>query len=139
MTWRNPARSLERQSPRKLEVELRGLLAKDSLTTRRIVAALRRVVRENASGTEESILWRGLSYHRPEVGGRVKGAVCQITWKRGRVRLEFIHGVRLADPHGLLRGACVSKRSMAIESTGDAARPEVAALIRLAAALDIRR
>ena len=98
------------------------------------VLALRRVVRAAAPEAEESVLWGGLSYHRPQVGGRVKGAVCQIVAKHGQVRLEFIHGIRLADPHGLLKGDRVSKRFVPIECPADAERPEVAALIRAAAA-----
>jgi len=97
------------------------------------VLALWRVVREAAPEAEESVLWGGLSYHRPQVGGRVKGAVCQIVAKQGKVRLEFIHGVRLADPHGLLQGRRISKRFVPIGCPADAERPEVAALIRAAA------
>ncbi len=101
--------------------------------TRRIVDELRRVIGENAPAAEESLLWGSISYHRPVVGGRVKGAVCLITVKRGGVRLDFIHGVRLADPHGLLQGDGVSKRIVPVGSPDDARRPGVAALIREAA------
>lgn len=103
---------------------------------RGVVSALRAVVRRAAPGAEESMLWGGLSYHRPAVGGRVKGAVCLIGVKRGKARLEFIHGIRLADPAGLLRGQLRSKRHVPMETTADAERPEIAALIREAAALD---
>jgi hypothetical protein len=48
---------------------------------REIVLGLRNVIRQTVPQAEESILWDGLSYHRPEVGGRVKGAVCQINAK----------------------------------------------------------
>jgi hypothetical protein len=98
--------------------------------------ALRDVVRRAVPEAEESLLWGGLSYHRPQVGGRVKGAVCQIGVKRGKVRLDFIHGIRLADPSRLLQGNRLSKRFIPIESAADAERPEIAALIREAAALD---
>ncbi len=101
---------------------------------RELVVAMRHVVRATIPPAEESVLWGGLSYHRPQVGGRVKGAVCQIVARHGKVRLEFIHGVRLADPHGLLQGKRVSKRFVPIGSPADAERPEVAALIRAAAA-----
>jgi hypothetical protein len=104
--------------------------------TRRLVEALRAVIRKAAPHAEETLLWGGLSYHRRAVGGRVKGAVCQIVVWQGRVRLDFIHGVRLADPHGLLRGERVSKRCVPVASAADAGRPAVAALIREAAALD---
>jgi hypothetical protein len=103
---------------------------------RSIVVALRTVVRKTVPETVESLLWGGLSYHRPNVGGRVKGAVCQISVKNGQVRLEFIHGIRLQDPSGLLHGDRVSKRFIPIETAADVERPEVTALIRRAATLD---
>ena len=104
--------------------------------TRRLVLALRDVARRTVPHAEESVLWGGLSYHRPQVGGRVKGAVCQIVAKGDKVRLDFIHGVRLADPCGLLQGNRVSKRFVPIGSVADGGRREVADLIRDAAALD---
>jgi hypothetical protein len=104
--------------------------------TGRLVRALRAVVLRTAPEVEETFVWGGLSYHRPQVGGRVKGAVCQIGFKGGHVRLEFIHGVRLADPCRLLRGNLRSKRFVSIEATADIERPELASLIREAAALD---
>ena len=116
--------------------DLRRLLESLPSEVRQLVLALRNVVRRNARKAEESHLWGVLSYHRSEVGGRVKGAVCQINFKGGRVRLEFIHGIRLADPSGLLQGHLVSKRSVPIETTTDAERPEIGALIREAATLN---
>jgi hypothetical protein len=104
---------------------------------RSLVSALRRVVRRTSPRAEESVVWGSLSYHRPEVGGRVKGAVCQIVVKNGQVRLDFIHGMRLADPCGLLQGDRVSKRFVPIGAMTDTRRPEIVALIREAAAIDL--
>ena len=118
------------------EHELRTFLGALAPEVRELVESLRQVIRRAVPEAEESLLWGGLSYHRPEVGGRVKGAVCQIVVKRGRVRLDFIHGIRLADPRRVLQGKLVSKRYVPIETAADAARPEVAALIREAADLD---
>ena len=56
--------------------------------------------------------------------------------KGSDVRLDFIHGVRLPDPSGLLQGGRVSKRFVRIETVADADRPDIAALIREAAAPD---
>jgi hypothetical protein len=111
----------------------------DGLTpdAREIVLALRDAVLQTAPDAEETLLWGGLSYHTPWIGGRVKGAVCQITAKRGEVRLEFIHGVRLADPKGLLRGDRLSKRFVSIRSVADARRPEIAALLLEAATVEL--
>jgi hypothetical protein len=103
---------------------------------RELFLALRDVVRRTVPHAEESLLWGSLSYHRPQVGGRVKGGVCQIVAKGGQVRLDFIHGIRLADPCGLLQGDGVSKRYVPIGTVADAERPEIVALIREAAALD---
>lgn len=100
---------------------------------RELVIALRKVIRRRVPDAEESILWDGLSYHLPEVGGRVKGAVCQINAKRGQVRLDFIHGIHLPDPRGLLQGDQKSKRFVPINTIADAKRPEIVGLIREAA------
>jgi hypothetical protein len=59
-----------------------------------------------------------------------------IVVKKGQVRLDFIHGIRLEDPSGLLQGKQISKRWIPIDTTADAERAEVAALIREAAALN---
>ena len=117
------------------ESRVKAFLERLSPEARPRVLALRAVIRGVAPGAEESILWGGLSYHRPEIGGRVKGAVCQITVKDGVVRLDFIHGIRLANPAGLLRGDGVSKRHVPIETVADARQPEVATLVRNAAAI----
>jgi hypothetical protein len=101
---------------------------------RRIVDALRRVIRRAAPGSEESIVWGAWSYHRPWIGGRVKGATCQIVVKRGRVRLDFIHGIRLHDPQRLLQGTGISKRYVPIPSVAVARRRGIEQLIREAAA-----
>jgi hypothetical protein len=103
---------------------------------RKVVSTLRKVIAGVIPEAVESVLWGGLSYHRPWVGGRVKGAVCQVNVKGGGVRLEFIHGVRLRDPQGLLRGDRLSKRFIPIGSPAEAERPEIAALIREASQLD---
>jgi hypothetical protein len=62
--------------------------------------------------------------------------VCLIKAKRSQVRLEFIHGIRLSDPEGLLRGDRKSKRFVPIGKVTDTQRPEIVRLIQEAAALD---
>jgi hypothetical protein len=119
-----------------MHADVRAFLSSLHPEVRGVVSALRAVVRRVVPAAEESVLWGGLSYHRPEVGGRVKGGVCFIGVKRGKVRLDFIHGVRLADPSGFLQGRLRSKRYVSIESIADTQRPEIEALIREAAALD---
>jgi len=117
--------------------ELEAFLETIPPEAREVAVALRAVVRQNAPDAEESLLWGTLSYHRPWIGGRVKGAVCQINVVQGEVRLEFIHGVRLDDPWKLLRGARLSKRYVAIRSVEEARRPQIAELIEEASTLEL--
>jgi hypothetical protein len=83
-----------------------------------------------APEAKEPIAWGAWSYHRPWIGGRVKGAVSQIVVKNDRVRLDFIHGVRLRDPDRLLQGEGISKRYVPIGSVADAQRRGIERLIR---------
>ncbi len=110
----------------------------DELTPecKQIVMALREIIATVIPAAEESVLWSGLSYHRPWIGGRVKGAVCQISVKRGVVQLDFIHGRRLSDPGQLLQGTRLSKRFVPVQSPTEARSPGIAELIRKAAELD---
>ena len=100
---------------------------------REIVVALRSAIARVIPTAEETVVWGALSYHRPWVGGRVKGAVCQIVTKRGTVRLDFIHGADLEDPHNLLQGTRLAKRFVPIRSVVDAERAEITDLIEKAA------
>lgn len=126
------ARVGERSDPS----EVRRFLAGVPSERRDVVAALRETVCRIVPDAEETVLWGGLSYHSPWVGGRVKGAICQISVKGSNVRLEFIHGVRLVDPDGLLEGDRLSKRYVSIRSADDARRAAVASLIREASAVE---
>jgi hypothetical protein len=104
-----------------------------------IVAALRRLVRQTAPETAETVLWASLSYHRSSFGGRVKGAVCLITPRDDCVHLGFIHGSALADPFCLLRGSGKAKRFVPIESVQDIDRQALSHLVRAAAEFDPRK
>jgi hypothetical protein len=53
------------------------------------------------------------------------------------VRLDFIHGIRLADPDGLLEGDLLSKRYVPIRSAADARRPAISRLIREASTVEL--
>lgn len=69
------------------QADLKAFLDALSPENRELVLALRNVVRRSSPHAEESIVWGRLSYHRPQVGGRVKGAVCQIVETTGLDRL----------------------------------------------------
>ena len=115
--------------------ELNAFLRELSPGDRRLVRALRALVRRTIPRCDETMLWGGISYHRPEIGGRVKGSVCLIGAKRGRVEIGFIHGARLNDPQRLLQGTRLSKRFVPIRSASDIEQPGLAQLIRDAAAI----
>ncbi len=118
------------------QADLEAILDALPLETRQLVSALRGVVRRIVPQAEDSLIWGCLSYHRPQLDGRVKGAVCQIVVKGGQVRLDFIHGIRLTDPGRLLQGDRVSKRYVPIMTVADPERPEITALIKEAAELN---
>jgi hypothetical protein len=117
--------------------DVSGFLLELEPDPRAIVDALRGVVRKVVPDAAETVLWGGLSYHTPCVGGRVRGAVCQITAKRGEVRLEFIHGVRLADPSRLLRGTRLSKRYVPVGSAAEARKPGIRKLVLAASEIGV--
>jgi hypothetical protein len=100
---------------------------------RDLVGALRDLVRELVPEAEESVVWGCISYHRPWLGGKIVGGVCQIVVRRGQVRLDLVHGVRLDDPDGLLRGDGKSKRFVPIDGLDPVDDPAVWALVRRAA------
>ena len=123
-----PAASVESSA-----AAVNGLLAKLPPDQFQIVVALRRLIRKTTSGTEETVLWKSLSYHRPGLGGRIAGAVCLITPKADCVHLGFIRGAVLRDPHRLLRGTGKAKRFVPLRRIQEVHRAELQALIWAAA------
>jgi hypothetical protein len=103
--------------------------------TRDIVMELRSIIAAASSGLTETILWGALSYHDARKGGRVRGAVCGIEFRSPKVRLSFIHGVRLRDPDRLLKGDRLSKRHIVIDSYQGAPWDSIRLLVQQAAAL----
>jgi hypothetical protein len=80
----------------------------------------------------ERILWHGLSYHKTYEGGPVKGAICQIVIRNNKVRLDFIHGICLPDPDGLLQGDRKSKRYVYVAALDDVFKRKLSRLIQAA-------
>lgn len=101
-----------------------------------IALELRNLISSACPSATERILWGGLSYHDSDKGGPVKGAVCQIEVDRNRVRISFIHGVRLSDPDSLLAGDQLSKRYVAIDSYEQAPWDAIRRLIEYSTELD---
>lgn len=103
---------------------------------REIVLELRNVISAACPQATETSLWGGLSYHDTNKGGRVKGAICGLEFRKLPVKVAFIHGARLDDPHHLLRGTRLSKRYLEVPSYEQAPWDTIQRLIEEAAALD---
>lgn len=69
---------------------------------RPIVAELRRLVFDTVPHATERVIWDAISFHDAERGGPIQGGICQIVVRDGVVRLDFVHGASLPDPHELL-------------------------------------
>src|SRR4030065_313031 len=85
---------------------------------RDLVFELRDLIAAVAPDVTETILWEGLAYFNPKVGGPIKGAICQIAILRDHVRLAFVRGAFLPDPKGLLewKGRSKHKRHITLRS-----------------------
>jgi len=102
-----------------------------------IALELRDMLISSCPEATERILWGGLSYHDSAKGGPIRGAICQIEFHPDHIRLSFVHGFRLEDPHSLLQGNRKSKRFVRIASYEDAPWEALRGLIEAAARLDL--
>jgi len=126
MTQRLPTREVER------------ILQFQPQPLQELLLELRNLVFKVAPQACERVLWGGLSYHDPAIGGPVKGAICQLEIINEQVRIGFIHGAFLPDPAGLLAGDRKSKRFVQVVSLQAAPWDELEALV-VAAAAHIQR
>jgi len=96
--------------------------------------ALRRVVLKAAPAASEKIAFNSLVYYRAGAEyGVIGGNVCGIGVHKGALKLGFIHGAFLPDPHGLLQGKAKAKRHVDISKKSDIHREALRALIKAAA------
>ncbi len=146
----SPAGNAAMMPPRLSAKALAEHLLLEPTAAARTVRALRAVVLHTAPEVAEAIRFGVLCYYRADAFFKsIGGNVCMIEIKdvpparrrtepaaTRQVRLAFIHGASLPDPHGLLRGTAKAKRFVPIPDAAAASRPEVAALLR--AARDLR-
>lgn len=100
---------------------------------RDLATTLRDLVLRSAPAVQETIKFRALCYFKPGHPFKtIGGNVCLISPRQTCVRLEFIHGASLADPHRLLRGAAKAKRYIEACSRRDIRPRAFRALIRAA-------
>ena len=103
-----------------------------------VVWELRNIIASVVPGAVEVIRWGGLSYFHEGRGGIVSAGICQIGLGEDHIRLDFIHGAFLPDPHGLLHGTQKAKRFVRIESYEDAPWEHLKELIAASAKFDPR-
>jgi len=102
------------------------------------VLELRNIIFSVAPDTVEVVRWGGLSYFHEGGGGIVSAGICQIGIEKDHVRLAFIHGAFLPDPHKLLLGTQKAKRYVEISSYEDAPWDYFKKLIAASAKFDPR-
>ena len=103
-----------------------------------IVLELRNIIASVAPDAVEAIRWGGLSYFHEGRGGIVSAGICQIGISKDQIRLEFIHGAFLPDPHKLFEGKQKYKRFVRIKSYEDAPWDDLRELIVSASKFDPR-
>jgi len=103
-----------------------------------IVLELRNIIVSIAPDAVEVVRWGGLSYFHEGRGGIVSAGICQIGIHENYVRLDFIHGAFLPDPHHLLHGTQKAKRFVRIETYEDAPWEYLKELITASAKFDPR-
>ena len=103
-----------------------------------IVFELRNIIIAVAPDAAEVIRWGGLSYFHEGRGGIVSAGICQIGIEKDHIRLAFIHGAFLPDPHKLLKGTGKAKRHIEIASYETAPWEYLQDLITASAEFDPR-
>jgi hypothetical protein len=81
-----------------------------------IVLELRSLIASVAPYAIEVRHSRGFSYYDDRRGGPVSAGICQIIIFKDHIRLAFIHGAFLPDPHGLLQGEAKYKKYIRLDS-----------------------
>lgn len=118
------------------QVEL--FLQQTPLHFQEIVLELRNIIVSVAPDAVEVVRWGGLSYYHAGGGGIVSAGICQIGIHDRHVRLAFIHGAFLSDPHHLLEGDQRYKRYIRITSYEDAPWEELKQMIQASSQFDPR-
>ncbi len=118
--------------------EVEAFLQHTPAPLQEIVLELRNLVASVAPDAVEVIRWGGLSYFHEGGGGIVSAGICQIGIHEDHVRLAFIHGACIPDPHHLLEGKQKAKRSVRIDSYESAPWEYLKELIAASAKFDPR-
>ncbi|HEU0297197.1 MAG TPA: DUF1801 domain-containing protein [Anaerolineales bacterium] len=103
-----------------------------------IVLELRNLIHVVAPDAVEVIRWGDLGYFHDGGGGLISAGICQIEIRKDHIRLAFIHGTFLPDPHNLLSGNQKAKRFLKIGSYEQAPWDDLKELIASSAKLNPR-
>jgi len=118
--------------------EIEIFLQHTPLHLQEIVLELRNIIAEVTPDAVEAVRWGGLSYYHEGRGGLSARGFGQIGIHKDHVRLAFIHGVFLPDPHSLLEGTQKYKRFVRLESYDDAPWDVLKQLVTSASRFDPR-
>jgi hypothetical protein len=113
------------------EQQLRTFLAKFSPADQTRLRAARRLLRRRLAGAWE-LVYDNYNFFVIAYGptDRPSEAVISLAAQANRLALCFLHGARLPDPRGVLRGTGRQVRSVPIETAADLERPDVRQLVR---------
>lgn len=101
-----------------------------------IMLEIHSLVGKTAPGAAAEVRHYGVVYYDEKRGGPVSAGICQSLVKPDHIRLAFIHGAFLPDPHGLLEGERLAKRFVRIYSFEEAPWEALEELIRLHSRFD---
>ena len=103
-----------------------------------IVIEIRNIIAEVTPDANEEIQPRGLIYYDASRGGHVSANICQVSLQEDHIRLAFIQGVFLQDPHGLLQseGDRIAKRFIDLYDFDMVPWQKLKDLIKASAAFD---
>jgi len=121
------------QTPPSAELQLAGLIAKLEPKNQKLIMTMRRVLRKRFPTVNELVYDYTkslvISYSPNERGS---DGIVAISADADGVRLIFVHGVSLPDPHGILLGDGRQTRYIRIEANKVLLRPEVESLLTAA-------
>jgi hypothetical protein len=134
-TARTPREPSPPLPPAEAEAALERFIAKFGDDHQRLIAEVRAALRTRFPGAYElaydNYTFFVIGYSPTE---RPSDAPISLVAGSSGVSICFIHGARLEDPHGLLRGSGKQTRFVRLGAAGDLGRPEIAALLSAATA-----
>jgi hypothetical protein len=103
-----------------------------------IIIELRNIIASVAPSATEDIQRNGLTYYDASRGGHVSAGICQINIREDHIRLAFIHGAFLPDPHRLLSmdGERIAKRFIRLDGYETAPWEHLKEIIKASASFD---